>query len=248
MASTVELTRPHPGVARLAMEDREGSNTFTLALVQGLFERMAEIAADPELRVVVLHGYDSVFLAGGTLGELLDIADGTRSFDDKGFYRLLLDCPLPVIAAMQGHAMGGGFVFGLYADIVMLARESIYGTNFMKYGFTPGMGATEIVPRKLGEALAAEMLYSARAFHGGRLAERGIPFAVLPRAELIAQALALAAELADKPRLALTLLKQRLTADLRARLPEAIATERQMHEATFARPETRARITQRFGN
>jgi polyketide biosynthesis enoyl-CoA hydratase PksI len=217
-------------------------------LVQGLFERLAEIAADPDLKVVVLHGYDSVFLAGGTLGELLDIADGTRSFDDKGFYRLLLDCPLPVIAAMQGHAMGGGFVFGLYADIVMLARESIYGTNFMKYGFTPGMGATEIEPRKLGEALAAEMLYSARAFHGGRLAERGIPFTVLPRAELIAQALALAAELADKPRLALTLLKQRLTADLRARLPEAIATERQMHEATFARPETRERITQRFGN
>ncbi len=248
MADAVRLTRPRPGVAALAMEDREGSNTFTLALVTALFERFAEVAADPGLKVVVLHGYESVFCAGGTLGELLEIADGTRSFDDKGFYRLLLDCPLPVIAAMQGHAMGGGFVFGLYADVVLLAREALYGTNFMKYGFTPGMGATLVVPHKLGPALAAEMLFSARAYHGGRLAERGVPFPVLPRAEVVPQALALAAELADKPRPALTLLKARLTAELRARLPEAVAEERRMHEATFAAPEIRARIAARFGN
>ena len=248
MADAVRLTRPRREVAVLAMEDRAGSNTFTLALVTSLFERFAEIAADPEVKVVVIHGYDSVFCAGGTLGELLEIADGTRSFDDKGFYRLLLDCPVPVIAAMQGHAMGGGFVFGLYADIVLLARESLYGTNFMKYGFTPGMGATLVVPHKLGPALAAEMLFTARAYHGGRLAERGVPFPVLPRAEVVEHALALAMDLADKPRLALTLLKDRLAAELRARLPETVAEERRMHEVTMAQPEIRARITTRFGN
>ena len=51
---------------------------------------------------------------------------------------------------MQGHGIGGGFVVGLFADFVILSRESVYSTNFMKYKFTPGMGATYIVPKKIG--------------------------------------------------------------------------------------------------
>ncbi|WP_054775127.1 polyketide synthase, partial [Methylogaea oryzae] len=165
MNGAVKLTQPLPGVACLQMEDRAGGNTFTQALVCGLVDGLRQAQQDPATRVIVLHGYDSLFCAGGTLEELVDIADGRRSFDEGAFYRLLLDCPLPVIAAMQGHAMGGGLVFGLYADLLVLSRESLYGANFMKYGFTPGMGATDLLPRKLGPLLAAEMLFSARSYH-----------------------------------------------------------------------------------
>lgn len=245
---TVHLSYPFSGVACLQMEDRQGSNTFTEALVCGLVDRIAEVERDGTSRVIVLHGYDSLFCAGGTLEELVDIADGRRSFDEGNFYRLLLDCRLPVIAAMQGHAMGGGFVFGLYADLVVLSRESLYGANFMKYGFTPGMGATELLPRKLGLPLATEMLFAARSYHGQQLAERGVPFTVLPRAEVIPHALGLAKDLADKPEIALCRLKDALTTDLRAALPEAVLRERRMHEETFAQEGIRQRIHHRYGN
>ena len=236
------------GVASVRMEDRPGSNTFTAPLVEGLLSTFATIRTRDDVNVVVLHGYDSIFCAGGTKDELLGIVEGRIRFDEVPLYRLLLDCEVPVVAAMQGHALGGGFVFGLYADIVVLAEESLYSTNFMKYGFTPGMGATCVVPAKLGNVLAAEMLLSARSYHGGELRDRGAPFAVVKRAEVVKTALRVAADLADKPQLSLKLLKKQLTADLVGALPAAVKREIEMHQLTFAQPGIRDRITSLFGS
>ena len=96
-----------------------------------------------------------------------------------------LDCKIPVIAAMQGHAIGGGFSLGLFADFVLLSRESIYTASFMKYGFTPGFGSTYIFPKKLGTVLGSEMLLTARKYRGEELKKRGASFEVYPRAEVL---------------------------------------------------------------
>jgi polyketide biosynthesis enoyl-CoA hydratase PksI len=132
MAEVVHLRRAGGAIAVIEMADRDGRNTFTEALVAGLGRALQQVADDPDLRVVVIHGYDSYFSAGGTLQELLEVAEHKQTFDAHNFYRALLDCPLPVVAAMQGHALGGGLVFGLYADVVVLSEESLYGANFTK--------------------------------------------------------------------------------------------------------------------
>jgi polyketide biosynthesis enoyl-CoA hydratase PksI len=248
MADVVTRRRLAHGIWVVAMEDRAGRNTFTRALVGGLFDAMAEIGADQTACAVVLHGFEGIFLAGGTVEELIGIAEGRTRFDEAGFFRLLLDCPVPVISAMQGHALGGGLVFGLYADIVIMAREALYAANFMKYGFTPGMGSTLLLPERLGPALAAEMLMSARSYHGGALEKRGLPYPVLPRDGVVEAALALARELADKPPEALRLLKAQLTRGLKERLPAAVDAEVAMHDVTFANAEVPARIHDRWGN
>jgi polyketide biosynthesis enoyl-CoA hydratase PksI len=245
--AAVTLRRHDAAIAVMEMADREGRNTFTHALVSGLGTALAEVAADPDIKVLVVHGYDAIFCAGGTLEELLTLARHEVTFDAHEFYRALLDCPVPVIAAMQGHALGGGLVFGLYADLVVLSQESIYAANFMKYGITPGMGATLLLPMKLGTLLAGEMLFSARSFHGGTLRERGIGIPVVPRADTLTTALKLAQDLADKPPTALRMLKQALTEPLRAGLPACIAREKAMHEASFADPAIATRIAERFG-
>lgn len=69
---------------------------------------------------------------------------------------------IPVISAIQGHASGGGMLFGLYADVVLLAEEGVYSATFTKYGFTPGMGATYILPERFGKLLANEMMLTAK--------------------------------------------------------------------------------------
>jgi polyketide biosynthesis enoyl-CoA hydratase PksI len=117
----------------------------------------------------------------------------------------------------------------------------------MKYGFTPGMGATFILPRKLGIALAEEMMIVARTYRGEELQKRGIPFPVLPRAELMDYAIDLASTIADKPRISLVTLKDHLVAPLRAEMPAIIEQEVVMHEKTFHRPEVKERIEALFG-
>ena len=248
MAEVVTATRGDDGVWVIAMEDREGRNTFTRALVAGLFDALRRVGQDAEARAAVLHGFDTIFLAGGTMEELIGIAERRQRFDEAGFYRLLLDCPVPTIAAMQGHALGGGLVFGLYAEMVVMAREALYSANFMKYGFTPGMGSTMILPEKLGAALGEEMLLTARSYHGGTLESRGVPFPVVPRAEVLPAAMALARDLADKPPTALRLLKEHLTRERRARLDDVVDREVAMHDITFAAPDVQARIRDRWGN
>lgn len=243
----VELTELAEDIVQIKMQDRVHKNTFSEELATGLTEAFATIKNQSHYKVVVVTGYDSYFASGGTQEALLDLADGKGKFSDRDLYSLALNCPIPVISAMQGHAIGGGLVMGLFADFVILSRESIYTTNFMKYGFTPGMGATFILPQKLGIALAQEMLLAAKSYRGEELQQRGIPFPVLPRENIMEYALELAQCLAEKPRISLVALKDQLVAPLREGLPKAIAEELAMHEKTFHQPEVRNRIQYFFG-
>lgn len=243
----VELTDKGSGVIQIKMQDKAHKNTFSDELTFGLIDAFAEIKHSA-YKVVLLTGYDSYFASGGTQENLLYLFEGKGKFTDTNLYSLALDCPLPVISAMQGHGIGGGFVMGLFADFVILSQESIYTTNFMKYGFTPGMGATLVLPQKLGISLAEEMLLTAKTYYGGDLQTRGIPFPVLPRGEVAPHALELAYTLAEKPKISLITLKDHLVSHLRKELPTVIAQEVAMHEKTFHRPEVKDKIEALFGN
>jgi polyketide biosynthesis enoyl-CoA hydratase PksI len=243
----VDVSEVEPAIVRVTMQDRAHKNMFTLELISGLIRAFDAIAAHPDYKVVILTGYDTYFATGGTREGLLGLYEGKGQFTDANFYSLALECPIPVIAAMQGHGIGGGFVLGLFADFVILSRESIYTTNFMKYGFTPGMGATYIIPKKLGVSLGQELLLNAENYRGADLAKRGVSFPVYTRSEVVGQALQLARQIADKPRLSLITLKDHLVAPLRAELPGIIAKEVAMHQKTFHQPEVKARIMTLFG-
>lgn len=243
----IDLTEVEPGIVRIRMQDRAHKNTFTHELSRGLIQAFATVAANDTYKVVVLTGYDTYFASGGTQEDLLTLQAGRGKFSDNNIYGLALECKIPVISAMQGHGIGGGFVMGLFADFVILSRESVYTTNFMKYGFTPGMGATMIVPRKLGLALGEEMLLLARRYRGEELKQRGVPFPVFPRLEVMDQAMQMARELAEKPRVSLITLKDQLVRGLRAELPAVIEQEVAMHDKTFHQPEVRENIRLLFG-
>lgn len=244
-AVDVRFVAPH--IVQIRMQDRASRNTFSEALTEGLMEAFARVEQEPECRVVLLTGYDTYFASGGTQEQLLNLSDGRGAFTDRALYSLPLLCPVPVVSAMQGHGVGGGFVLGLFADLVVLSRESIYTTNFMRYGFTPGMGATFILPEKLGLSLAGEMMLTANNYRGEELQQRGIPFPVVPRERVMAHAMELATALADKPRVSLVALKSHLTARLREALPGTVAQEVAMHAVTFAQPEVKERIARLFG-
>jgi polyketide biosynthesis enoyl-CoA hydratase PksI len=246
-SEVVELRELSAHILQVTLQDRVNKNTFSEGLLSGLIDAFERIRASDRYRVVVLTGYDTYFCSGGTKEMLMLLHEGKAKFTDVNIYAAPLDCEIPVIAAMQGHGIGGGLVFGLFADFVVLSRESIYTTNFMKYGFTPGMGATCILPNKLGAALAAELLLGARTYHGSDLEKRGVSFPVLPRSEVLAYAHELARDIALKPRESLIALKSHLVRELRAQLPDYIERETAMHAHTFHQPEVKSRIQASFG-
>lgn len=234
-------------IAIVKMLERESKNTFSRALVQGLLEVFEKINLNEDIKVVIIHGYENYFCCGGTQEELLNLQAGKITFADLGFYRLLLDCPIPTIAAMQGHAIGGGLAFGCFADFMILAEECIYSANFMKYGFTPGLGATYIVPYKFGSTIGHELLFTANTYHGLMLRNRGIPIPVVKKSQVLVEALELAKSIADKPKQSLKILKSHLTQNIRNNLPKIINQELIMHRETFLLPEVKERIEKLFG-
>lgn len=247
MDNTVVKLFVEDRIGRVAMEDRESSNTFSHRLITDLIQVFEEIAQNQDIRVVLLHGYDNYFCCGGSKSELIGISEGKIRFTDLNFFDLPLQCDLPVIAAMNGHALGGGLAFGCYADIIVMGEECVYSANFMKYGFTPGMGATYIIPEKFGKLLGTEMLLRAESYYGRELKERGAQPKIVRKKDVIDTAMGMAADLADKPLFSLKTLKRFMAGPIREALPSVIAAEIKMHDATFTRPEVRQRIETLFG-
>jgi len=247
MANEVTLSEVTPEIALITLKDVKHKNTFTKELIEGLLYAFAQIKVNTQYKVVILTGYESYFASGGTQESLMAIYNKELQFNAVNIYSLALDCELPVISAMQGHGIGGGFVFGLFSDFIVLSKESIYTCNFMKYGFTPGMGATYIVPKKLGVSLGHEMLLLGRTYRGIELEQRGIPFTVVRRADVMDKAMELAEELAEKPRCSLITLKAHLVSGMRNELDGFIEKELKMHDETFHQEEVKEKIATLFG-
>ena len=151
-----------------------------------------------------------------------------------------------MIAAMEGHAIGGGFALGLCADIVIIARESRYGLSFMNMGLTPGMGTTRLLEHCLSPALAHELMFTGEFRRGADFANHGGFNYVLPRAEVRSKAMDVAARIAEKPRTALETLKRGLAQRRRQAFEEAFAVETEMHRAALAQPEIRRLIEEEY--
>jgi polyketide biosynthesis enoyl-CoA hydratase PksI len=238
-------------IAILSFEEREYKNTFTHRFNMGIIEAFKQIVNDPAVKVVIMHGYDNYFCCGGTQSELIKLheglKEGNKNFRDLTFYDLPLRCEVPVISAMQGHALGGGLAFGCFADIIVMGEQCIYSANFMKYGFTPGMGATYIIPKRLGGVLGEEMLYTAGNYYGYELKQRGAPVKIVDKKEVIPTAMEIAEKLTEKPLLSLKTLKKYFVTRIHSQIQEAVKDELAMHQITFVQPEVLEMIQKKFG-
>ncbi|WP_193316976.1 SDR family NAD(P)-dependent oxidoreductase [Janthinobacterium sp. FT14W] len=249
LGSSVATATVHAdGILVVKMEDRNARNMFSAQLVDGLNQIFAHIDATPSYKVVVMTGFDAYFASGGTKENLLAIQAGSVRFTDSRMFELALRCRIPVIAAMQGHAIGAGWSLGMFADVTLFSERSEYVSPYMNYGFTPGAGATLVFPTRIGYDLGRETLLGGQAYTGRELRDRGLKQAVLKQEQILPAALALAQNMTRLPRKLLIGLKDQLAEPLRMALDDACRREVDMHAQTFVgRSDTRARIEQRFG-
>lgn len=229
----VALRPLEDGIVEIAMCDDAGKNGMSPAFAFAFLAAMDTLAQDQDCRVAVISGLPEYFSTGATREALQDIATGKLAPTELILGRRLMGLPMPVIAAAQGHAIGGGFALLMSCDLTVIAQESRYGANFMSMGFTPGMGTTRLLEYAFGPAVAHELLYTADLWRGSRFANtRGIN-AVLPSSDVVQHALILARAINEKPIANLRRLKRVLSLPKRQAYEEAITQESLMHEISF---------------
>jgi polyketide biosynthesis enoyl-CoA hydratase PksI len=228
------------------MCDRAGKNALSEPFAAELQEALRTVAADGAVKAVLLLGLPDVFCSGAPLELLRRLAAGEVAPHDILLPRAVLQVPVPTIAAMEGSATGGGLALGCCADVILVARESRYGTSFLNMGFTPGMGSTRLLEHVLSPAVAQELLYSGEFRKGADFERCGGFNHVLPRHEVLPKALEIGARIAEKPRLALETLKRTLSVPRRQAFEAAHAAEALMHSVTFGQPDLVHRIEEGY--
>lgn len=230
------------GLGRLRMQDSGRRNVLADDFIQAFLAGLDELAGK-QAKVLILSGLPDVFCTGADKKNLLALCAGEIHVKDLALSDRLLDAPFPVIAAMEGHALGGGLMLAACADMAVAARESRYGAVFMNLGFTPGMGCTRLLAELMGPFLANEMMYTGKCYKGAELAGLGARMnGMVPKAEVMARAEDLAGRICEKEGKALRLLKPALAAPKKQLLLQARSQEDLMHQISFAFPETRRAV------
>jgi enoyl-CoA hydratase len=238
MAEDLILERRASDVVTLTFNEPDRLNAMTRAMGEAFSEQVARLAMDSQIRAVVVTGAGRAFSAGGDLQMIQDRADegrerpgiarqGIRDFM-LGFYKLFLavrELPCPTIAAINGPAIGAGFCVALACDMRIVAEDARLGLNFTKLGLHPGMGATWTLPRLVGPAVAAELLFTSRSLDGAEAARLGLANRALPREEVLPEAQRIAAEAASCAPIAVRGVKQALARSLDASLPDQLEFE-----------------------
>ncbi|RIK94593.1 MAG: enoyl-CoA hydratase [Proteobacteria bacterium] len=235
----LERHRADGSVALLVFDDPERRNAMTEAMGRAVSDAIVRLSADASVRAVVLTGAGSAFSAGGDLAMLEEKSAAGRAAPGgsargenrafmRAFYRLFLsvrDLPCPSIAAINGAAIGAGLAVALACDLRVASRDAKLGLNFTKLGIHPGMGSTWTLPRLVGSAHAAELLYTGRIVDGAEAERIGMVNRCAERDAVVATALAIAGEIADAAPIAVRGTKQALRNALAAQLDEQLAFE-----------------------
>lgn len=247
MSERMVVSSAPSGVSVLKMNDAEGRNIFSHAFIEDFLGALGEVQQDGRTKVLILCGLQDVFCGGADKQALLDLCDGKTAVRDLVICERLLEVPFPVIAAMEGHAIGGGLAVAFCCDIVLAARESRYGAVFMSLGFTPGMGTTTLLAELVGPFLANEMMFSGKRFRGSELEGRGTHINyIVPRAQVMPKARDIAEQVAEKDGRSIALLKRAVSVKKTKLLAEARFQEDLMHRISFSFPETRCAINELY--
>lgn len=227
--------RPCPGVTRLTMNRPEVMNALSLSLQEALSESFSRLAQDVETRVVILTGAGEHFAAGGDIHSLAGCGPiEIWQRHTELLWAPIQDCPKPIIAVVDGFALGGGCELAMHCDIILASDRAQFGQPEIKIGIMPGIGGTQRLLRAVGRHKAMQMLLTGQPISAEQAERSGLVSEMVPSAELTSRALDMASRIAGMPPLAVLQLKEvmQLGADLS--LQGALALERKANQVLFA--------------
>ena len=191
-------------IAEITLNRPDNRNSMTDEVLEGLRAAVATIREDASLRCVIITGRGNSFCAGADFkvgAQRSERGAGYEAANERSFamYRpflSILDIEVPTLAAMQGHAVGGGLGLAIVCDMRVANESAKYGANFVRLGLHPGMATTYILPHLVGLPRATELLLTGRLVSGQEAAEIGLANYAVTGDQVLARARELAREVA----------------------------------------------------
>jgi enoyl-CoA hydratase/carnithine racemase len=227
--------RPAEGVALLRLNRPDVLNALSMSVRATLAELITELDADETVRAIVITGEGRAFAAGADLLELQK-----RSVHDTNFrgsrvaWEAMDGCRKPVIAAVHGFALGGGCELALHCDIIIAGEGAKFGLPEVKVGIMPGAGGTQRLVRAAGKFQAMRYLLTGDFIPAPIALQMGLVSEVVPDAEMLDHALALAGKIAALPPLSVDAIKEVVKLGPEASLAAALVLERKSFQLLFA--------------
>ena len=239
MTKDIEVAR-EGAVLSAAFARPQKKNAITGAMYEALIEAFDTAGRDAEIGALVVSGKGGVFTAGNDIGDFLAVAlHETGDFPARRFVNAVADFEKPLIAAIDGLAIGVGTTICFHCDLVYAAPTARFQMPFVNLGLVPEAGSSLLAPQRFGRARASELLLLAEPFGADRALELGLINAIVPQGELMAHAMSKAAALAAKPRAALLATRRLMRGDPEA-LKAQMAAEMHAFSAALKSPEAHA--------
>ncbi|MER7512422.1 enoyl-CoA hydratase [Streptomyces lavendulae] len=222
-------------VAVLTLDRPEALNALNLRVMTEVVAAVEELDRDPDVGCIVLTGSAKAFAAGADIKEMrprsymdMYLADWFTAWDRLGEVRT------PTLAAVSGYALGGGCELAMLCDILLAADTAKFGQPEIRLGVIPGIGGSQRLTRAVGKAKAMELCLTGRTM-GAEEAERaGLVSRIIPAAELLDEALAVATTVAEMSKPVAMMAKEAVNRAFETTLAEGVRFERRLFHAVFA--------------
>lgn len=242
--------RPAEGVALLRLNRPAVLNALNLDLRRALAGAFARLKSDASTRVIILAGSERAFCAGADLQEYVDAT--VQEIVGRHMDRLwdaIARCRKPVIAAVRGHALGGGCELAMHADIIVAGRGARFGQPEVLIGLMPGGGATQRFTSVVGKFRAMKLLMTGEPFAASEALAMGLASEIVDDEQTEARAIELARRIAEGPQMAIRSIKETVVAGMNLPLQQGLEYERKCFALLFATEDKtegiRARLEKR---
>jgi enoyl-CoA hydratase len=229
------LVEIEPPIATVTLNRPKVLNALSPALIGELTGALSELDADDSVRAVVLTGGPKVFAAGADIGDMAEqTAVDQLLRDQTGRWAPLAGFRKPLIAAVNGYALGGGCEVALMCDLIIAGDNARLGQPEINLGIIPGAGGTQRWPRTAGKYAAMEVTLTGAPVTALRAYELGIVNKVVPAEMTIEVAKRMARQIAEKPPLAVRMAKEAVLKAFEGPLSDGLASERKSFYFLFA--------------
>ena len=223
-------------VGLITLNRPKALNALNAALIADLGQALDTFEANDEIGAIVLTGSERAFAAGADIKEMagksyMDVY--LADFITRGWERITT-CRKPIVAAVAGHALGGGCEVAMMCDFIIAAENAKFGQPEISIGTIPGAGGTQRLPRYVGKSKAMEMCLTGRIMDAAEAERSGLVSRVVPVADLLPEALKAAEKIASMSRPLAMMVKDAVNRAYETTLAEGIRFERRLFHATFA--------------
>lgn len=231
------LMKKEGNVGILSFNRPKVLNALNTSVLQELEEAIDQVHKDEDIYVLIITGEGKAFVAGADISEMKDKTAGQgRSFGDLGsrIFRKIELMEKPVIAAVNGFALGGGCELAMSCDIRIAGEKAKFGQPEVSLGITPGFAGTQRLPRLVGAAKAKELIFTGNMVKAMEAEKIGLVNKVVPQEELMDEALKMAKKIASNGQIAVKYSKAAINRGINCDLDTAVEIEKDLFGLCFA--------------